>query len=156
MRTIIIATVIAITVGIIYQKVTDENIGIKEIAGYVTGTASQVINETSKAINDKDVSGIREEVSSITENIAGILQDKKEEFIKEALPEMANIDVQKILQNVPCDKALSIYENYVSGKNAQNKNEENVYAVLDIMREKGENDNSLKNNITKLFCDNKN
>ena len=45
MRTILIAAVIAVLAGIIYQKVIEENISMKELAGYVFGTASKMIDE---------------------------------------------------------------------------------------------------------------
>ena len=47
MRTVIVAAVIAILAGIIYQKVVEENVSVKEIASYVTDTASKMADEAS-------------------------------------------------------------------------------------------------------------
>ena len=91
MRTILIAAVIAILAGIIYQKVVEENVSVKELAGYVAGTASEMINEASKAVNEKDLKGIEETINSVKENAGNILQEKRDNFIKEQLPEMINI-----------------------------------------------------------------
>ena len=58
MRTVIVAAVIAILAGIIYQKVVEENVSIKEVAGYVTDTASKMADEASKAVKQGDLKGV--------------------------------------------------------------------------------------------------
>ena len=45
MRTILIAAVIAILAGILYQIVVEEIVSVKELAGYVAVSASEMINE---------------------------------------------------------------------------------------------------------------
>ena len=112
MRTILIAAVIAILAGIIYQKVVEENVSVKELAGYVAGTASEMINEASKAVNDKDLKGVEETINSVTESAGTILKETRDNFIKEKLPEMINIDMQEVWQTVTCEKALAIYNDY--------------------------------------------
>ncbi len=156
MRTILIAAVIAILAGIIYQKVVEENVSVKELAGYVAGTASEMINEASKAANDKDLKGVEETINSVTESAGTILKETRDNFIKEKLPEMINIDMQEVWQNVTCEKALAIYNDYISGGSAAQDNEENVYTMLSLMRQKGEDDKALKEAVISLFCDNKN
>lgn len=54
MRTIIVAAVIAILAGIIYQKIVEENTSIKDIALYVSGTTSKVIDEAVKNDDNKN------------------------------------------------------------------------------------------------------
>lgn len=156
MRTILIAAVIAVSAGIIYQKVVEENVSVKELAGYVSGTASEMINEASKAASEKDLKGVEETINSVTESAGTILQETRDNFIKEKLPEMINIDMQEVWQSVTCDKALSIYNNYIYGKSAANNSDENIYKVLSLMRQKGEDDKALKEAVISLFCDNKN
>lgn len=156
MRTILIAAVIAILAGIIYQKVVEENVSVKELAGYVSSTASEMINEASKAVNDKDLKGVEETINSVTESAGTILKETRDNFIKEKLPEMINIDMQAVWQNVTCEKALAIYNDYISGDSAAQDNEENVYTMLSLMRQKGEDDKALKEAVISLFCDNKN
>ena len=156
MRTILIAAVIAILAGIIYQKVVEENVSVKELAGYVAGTASEMINEASKAANDKDLKGVEETISSVTESAGTLLKETRDNFIKEKLPEMINIDMQEVWQNVTCDKALAMYNDYISGGSSANNNEENIYTMLSLMRQKGEDDKALKEAVISLFCDNKN
>ncbi len=156
MRTILIAAVIAILAGIIYQKVVEENISVKELAGYVAGSASEMIDEASKAASGKDLKGVEETINSVTESAGTILKETRDNFIKEKLPEMMNIDMQEVWQNVTCDKALSMYNNYISGGSTANNSEENVYTMLSLMRQKGEDDKALKETVISLFCDNKN
>lgn len=156
MRTIIVAAVIAVLAGIIYQKVVEENVSVKELTGYVSGTASEMINEASKAVNEQDLKGVEETINSVKENADSLLQTARDSFIKEKLPEMMNIDMQEVWQNITCDKALAIYNDYISGGSAANNNEENVYTMLSLMRQKGQDDKALKEAIISLFCDNKN
>lgn len=156
MRTILIAAVIAVSAGIIYQKVIEENISIKELAGYVAGTASEMIDEASKAASEKDLKGVEETTNSVTESAGSLLKETRDNFIKEKLPEMINIDMQEVWQSVTCDKALSIYNNYIYGKSAANNSDENIYKVLSFMRQKGQDDKALKEAVISLFCDNKN
>ncbi len=156
MRTILIAAVIAILAGVIYQKVVEENISVKELAGYVAGSASEMIDEASKAASGKDLKGVEETINSVTESAGTILKETRDNFIKEKLPEMMNIDMQEVWQNVTCDKALSMYNNYISGGSTANNSEENVYTMLSLMRQKGEDDKALKETVISLFCDNKN
>lgn len=156
MRTILIAAVIAVSAGIIYQKVVEENVSVKELAGYVSGTASEMINEASKAVNDKDLKGVEETINSVKENADSLLQTARDNFIKEKLPEMINIDMQAVWQNVTCEKALAIYNDYISGGSAAKDSEENVYTMLSLMRQKGQDDKALKEAVISLFCDNKN
>ena len=84
------------------------------------------------------------------------MQETRDNFIKEKLPEMMNIDMQEVWQNVTCDKALSMYNNYISGGSTANNSEENIYAMLSFMRQKGEDDKALKEAVISLFCDNTN
>lgn len=156
MRTILIAAVIAILAGIIYQKVVEENVSVKELAGYAAGMAVDMANEASKAVNEQDLKGVEETINTVTENAGTILQETRDNFIKEKLPEMINIDMQEVWQNVTCDKALSMYNDYISGGSAANNNEENVYTMFSLMRQKGEDDKALKEAVISLFCDNKN
>ncbi len=156
MRTILIAAVIAILAGVIYQKVVEENISVKELAGYVAGSASEMIDEASKAASGKDLKGVEETINSVTESAGTILKETRDNFIKEKLPEMMNIDMQEVWQNVTCDKALSMYNNYISGGSTANNSEENVYTMFRLMRQKGEDDKALKETVISLFCDNKN
>lgn len=127
MRTILIAAVIAILAGVIYQKVVEENISVKELAGYVAGSASEMIDEASKAASGKDLKGVEETINSVTESAGTILKETRDNFIKEKLPEMMNIDMQEVWQNVTCDKALSMYNNYISGGSTANNSEEKAY-----------------------------
>ena len=69
---------------------------------------------------------------------------------------MINIDMQEVWQNVTCDKALAMYNDYISGGSAVKDSEENVYTMLSLMRQKGEDDKALKEAVISLFCDNKN
>ena len=156
MRTILIAAVIAILAGIIYQKVVEENVSVKELAGYVAGTASEMIDEASKAVNEQDLKGVEETINAVTESAGSILQETRDNFIKEKLPEMINIDMQEVWQNVTCDKALAMYNDYISGGSAVKDSEENVYTMLSLMRQKGQDDKVLKEAVISLFCDNKN
>ena len=156
MRTILIAAVIAVSAGIIYQKVIEENISMKELAGYVSGTASKMIDEASKTASGKDLTGVEKSINVITESAGAVLQETRDNFIKEKLPEMLNIDMQEVWQNVTCDKALSMYNNYISGGSTANNSEENIYAMLSFMRQKGEDDKALKEAVISLFCDNTN
>lgn len=144
MRTIIVAAVIAILAGIIYQKIVEENTSIKDIALYVSGTTSKVIDEAVKNDDNKNSKDIEQNLNTISENTSAIIQDIKEKFIKEQMPE--------IWQNITCDKALSIYEDYSNGKLTINKNEENIYNMLNIMRQNGASDKYIKDNIIALFC----
>ena len=73
-------------------------------------------------------------------------------FIKEKLPEIANIDMTEVWKNVTCEKALSIYDNYISGDMAANDSEENVYTVLSILRQQGKSESEIKDAIKTLFC----
>lgn len=152
MRTILTAVVIAVLAGIIYQKVVEENISVKELAG----TVSEMIDEASKAASEKDFKGMEETINSVTESAGTILQVTKDNFIKEKLPEMINTDMQEVWQSVTCDKALSIYNNYIYGKSAANNSDENIYKVLSFMRQKGQDDKALKEAVVSFFCDNKN
>lgn len=154
MRTILIAAVIAILAGIIYQKVVEENVSVKELAGYVAGTASEMINEASKAASEKDLKGIEETINSLTESAGEVLQEKRDNFIKEKLPEIANIDMTEVWKNITCEKALSIYENYISGDMAAQDSEENIYTVLSIMRQQGKSESEIKDAVKLLFCSN--
>ena len=156
MRTILIAAVIAVSAGIIYQKVVEENISIKELSGYVSGTASEMIDEASKAASGKDLKGMEETINSVTESAGAVLHETRDTFIKEKLPEMINIDMQEVWQNITCDKALSMYNNYISGGGTANNSEEDVYTMFSLMRQKGEDDKALKEAVINLFCDNKN
>ena len=152
MRTILTAAVIAVLAGIIYQKVVEENISVKELAG----TVSEIIDEASKAASEKDFKGMEETINSVTESAGTILQVTRDNFIKEKLPEMINTDMQEVWQSVICDKALSIYNNYIYGKSAADNSDENIYKVLSFMRQKGQDDKALKEAVVSLFCDNKN
>lgn len=152
MRTILTAAVIAVLAGIIYQKVVEENISVKELAG----TVSEIIDEASKAASEKDFKGMEETINSVTESAGTILQVTRDNFIKEKLPEMINTDMQEVWQSVTCDKALSIYNNYIYGKSAADNSDENIYKVLSFMRQKGQDDKALKEAVVSLFCDNKN
>ena len=154
MRTILAAAVIAVLAGIIYQKVVEENVSVKELAGYVAGTASEMIDEASKAASEKDLKGIEETINSLTESAGEVLQEKRDNFIKEKLPEIANIDMTEVWKNVTCEKALSIYENYISGDMAASDSEENVYTVLSVMRQQGKSESEIKDAIKTLFCNN--
>ena len=152
MRTILTAAVIAVLAGIIYQKVVEENISVKELAG----TVSEIIDEASKAASEKDFKGMEETINSVTESAGTILQVTRDNFIKEKLPEMINTDMQEVWQSVTCDKALSICNNYIYGKSAADNSDENIYKVLSFMRQKGQDDKALKEAVVSLFCDNKN
>ncbi len=154
MRTILIAAVIAVLAGIIYQKVIEENISMKELAGYVFGTASKMIDEASKAASGKDLNGVEKSINEITASAGAVLQETRD--IKEKLPEMINIDMQEVLQNVTCDKALLMYNDYISGSSSAKDGEENIYTMLSLMRQKGQDDKELKKSIISLFCDDKN
>ncbi len=156
MRTILIAAVIAVLSGIIYQKVVEENISMKELAGYVFGTASKMIDEASKAASGKDLNGVEKSINEITASAGAVLQETRDNFIKEKLPEMINIDMQEVLQNVTCDKALLMYNDYISGSSSAKDGEENIYTMLSLMRQKGQDDKELKKSIISLFCDDKN
>lgn len=152
MRTILTAAVIAVLAGIIYQKVVEENISVKELVG----TVSEMIDEASKAASEKDFKGMEEIINSVTESAGTILHVTRDNFIKEKLPEMINTDMQEVWQSVTCDKALSIYNNYIYGKSAADNSDENIYKVLSFMRQKGQDDKALKEAVVSLFCDNKN
>lgn len=154
MRTILAAAVIAVLAGIIYQKVVEENVSVKELAGYVAGTASEMIDEASKAASEKDLKGIEETINSLTESAGEVLQEKRDNFIKEKLPEIANIDMTEVWKNITCEKALSIYENYISGDMAAQDSEENIYTVLSIMRQQGKSESEIKDAVKLLFCSN--
>lgn len=154
MRTILAAAVIAVLAGIIYQKVVEENVSVKELAGYVVGTASEMIDEASKAASEKDLKGIEETINSLTESAGEVLQEKRDNFIKEKLPEIANIDMTEVWKNITCEKALSIYENYISGDMAAQDSEENIYTVLSIMRQQGKSESEIKDAVKLLFCSN--
>lgn len=155
MRTILIAAVIAVSAGIIYQKVIEENISMKELAGYVSGTASKMIDEASKAASGKDLTGVEKSINVITERTGAVLQETRDNFIKEKLPEMMNIDMQEVWQSITCDKALSMYNDYISGRSAASNSDENIYTMLSLMRKKGQDDKALKETVINLFCDNK-
>ena len=75
-------------------------------------------------------------------------------FIKEKLPEIANIDMTEVWKNITCDKALSIYESYISGDMAGSNNEEDIYTVLSVMKQQGKSDSDIKAAIETLFCSN--
>lgn len=156
MRTILTAAVIAVLAGIIYQKVVEENVSVQELAGYVAGTASEMIDEASKAASGKDLKGMEKSINAITESTGAALQETRDTFIKEKLPEMINIDMQELWQSITCDKALSIYNNYISGRSAASNSDENVYTMLRLMRQKGKDDKALKETVINLCCDNKN
>ncbi|MDE7315031.1 MAG: hypothetical protein K2N11_04935 [Mucispirillum sp.] len=156
MRTILTAAVIAVLAGIIYQKVVEENISMKELAGYVSGTASEMIDEASKAASGKDLKGMEETINSVTESAGAVLHETRDTFIKEKLPEMINIDMQEVWQSITCDKALSMYNDYISSRSAASNSDENIYTMLSLMRKKGQDDKALKETVINLFCDNKN
>ena len=75
---------------------------------------------------------------------------------------LKNIDLspkneyQEVLQNVTCDKALLMYNDYISGSSSAKDGEENIYTMLSLMRQKGQDDKELKKSIISLFCDDKN
>lgn len=152
MRTVIVAAVIAILAGIVYQKVVEENVSVKEIASYVTDTASKIADEASKAVEQGEFKGVTESIDKVKESASSILQETRENFIKEKLPEIANIDMTEVWKNVTCEKALSIYDNYISGDMAGNNSEENVYTVLSILRQQGKSESEIKDAIKTLFC----
>ncbi|MDY5051554.1 MAG: hypothetical protein SPF17_09035, partial [Candidatus Mucispirillum faecigallinarum] len=120
----------------------------------VAGTASEMIDEASKAASEKDLKGIEETINSLTESAGEVLQEKRDNFIKEKLPEIANIDMTEVWKNITCEKALSIYENYISGDMAGSNSEENVYTVLSVMRQHGKSESEIKDAIKTLFCNN--
>lgn len=152
MRTVIVAAVIAILAGIVYQKVVEENVSVKEIATYVTDTASKMADEASKAVEQGDLKGVSENIDKVKESASSILQETRDNFIKEKLPEIANIDMTEVWKNVTCEKALSIYDNYISGDMAANDSEENVYTVLSVLRQQGKSESEIKDAIKTLFC----
>lgn len=152
MRTIIIAAVIAVLAGIVYQKVVEENVSVKEIASYVTDTASKMADEASKAVEQGEFKGVTESIDKVKESASSILHETRDNFIKEKLPEIANIDMTEVWKNVTCEKALSIYDNYISGDMAANDSEENVYTVLSILRQQGKSESEIKDAIKTLFC----
>ena len=152
MRTIVVAAVIAILAGIIYQKVVEENVSVKDLAGYVTDTASKMADEASKAVEQGDLKGVSENIDKVKESASSLMQETRDNFIKEKLPEIANIDMTEVWKNVTCEKALSIYENYISGDMAASDSEENVYTVLSVMRQQGKSESELTDAIKTLFC----
>lgn len=154
MRTVIVAAVIAILAGIIYQKVVEENVSVKDLAGYVTDTASKMADEASKAVEQGDLKGVSENIDKIKESASSLMQETRDNFIKEKLPEIANIDMTEVWKNVTCEKALSIYENYISGDMAASDSEENVYTVLSVMRQQGKSESEIKDATKTLFCNN--
>ena len=154
MRTVIVAAVIAILAGIIYQKVVEENVSIKEVAGYVTDTASKMADEASKAVKQGALKGVSENIDKVKESASSLMQETRDNFIKEKLPEIANIDMTEVWKNITCEKALSIYENYISGDMAGSNSEENVYTVLSVMRQHGKSESEIKDAIKTLFCNN--
>ena len=85
MRTVIVAAVIAILAGIIYQKVVEENVSIKEVAGYVTDTASKMADEASKAVEQGDLKGVSENIDKVKESASSLMQETRDNFIKEKL-----------------------------------------------------------------------
>ena len=56
---------------------------MKELAGYVFGTASKMIDEASKAASGKDLNGVEKSINEITASAGAILQETRDNFIKE-------------------------------------------------------------------------
>ncbi len=49
-----------------------------------------------------------------------------------------------------------MYNDYISGSSSAKDGEENIYTMLNLMRQKGQDDKELKKSIISLFCDDKN
>ena len=122
------------------------------MAGYVKNTASKMADEASKAVEQGDLKGVSENIDKVKESASSMLQETRDNFIKEKLPEIANIDMTEVWKNITCEKALSIYDNYISGDMAGNDSEENVYTVLSILRQQGKSESEIKDAIKTLFC----
>lgn len=132
MRTFIIALVIALLAGIIYQKVVNEGVEVKEVANYAKDMVSDMTNQVKDSLGDESarketvnnaVNNVEEFSSAVSEKVMEEASKKAQQVAENILSESLNKDskitcdiaknaVQKIRNN---EELTSKEERYIDG-----------------------------------------
>lgn len=114
MRTFIVALVLALLAGLIYQKVVNEGVEVGEVANYakdivtdMTGQVKDTLNddEARKEAVDKAVNNVEELTSTVSEKVKEETAKKAQEVAENILSESVKKD-----SKITCDVAKSAIE----------------------------------------------
>lgn len=123
MKTIIIAFTIAIIAGLVYQKVVVEDASFEQ-------TITSFKNAVSQKENNMDI-----DKNTINEKILNLA-----------------LETNSMVNNITCDNAVSIYENYIAKNKAKDSSEEYIYKMLDKISQYKNSETLMKETITTVFC----
>ncbi len=138
MRTIIIAAVIAILAGIIYQKVVKENMEVKEIVDQTKDIVSGAANKVNEVIGDE--SSRKEAVDNALNNVeefSNTVSEKvKEEALKKGKYVAESIIAENINtdQNITCDIAKATVQKIAGDEMLTTKEEKYIDGLYKTMR----------------------
>lgn len=137
MRTILIAAVIAILAGIIYQKVVNENMDIKEVADYAKNIIGDMTKQVADALeNDQAGKEAVENAIGHVEEFAGSITGKiTEETSKKAQEVAENILAENIAtdKNITCDIAKNTLLKIQNDEALSTKEEKHIDGLYKTM-----------------------
>lgn len=105
MRTFLIAIVIAILAGIIYQKVVNENMEIKEVTDYAKDMVNDMTGQVKDAIED-DVSR-KEAIDNALNNVEDFTNEVSEKVREETAKKAQEVAESILAESVATDSKIT-------------------------------------------------
>lgn len=137
MRTILIAVVIALLAGIIYQKVVNENVEVKEVVDYAKNVAGDMTEQVTGIIKDDEsrkeaVDKALNNAEEVTEKMA---EKVKEETSKKAMEVAENILSESVIKDskITCDIASSTVDKIANNEELTTKEEKYIDGLYKTM-----------------------
>lgn len=152
MRTVLIAAVIAILAGIIYQKVVNENMDIKEAADYAKNIIGDMTKQVGDALkNDQAGKEAVENAIGHVEEFAGSITGKiTEETSKKAQEVAENIAADK---NITCDIAKNTLLKIQNDEALSTKEEKHIDGLYKTMLNVSDiSKDTAFNTIKLIYC----
>lgn len=153
MRFIIIALIISVGAGFVYEKYKSGNVNLDNITGKVKEAGSSIINEAEKAIGDIKENGI--DTGKILENNQTVIESAKN-IANESMTQILNsvnlkeVDLPKL--EITCEDAKKFAETIKNKEGLSGTSADEFFSMYNILKNNGANDALIDQFIESRFC----
>lgn len=157
MRTVIIAAVIAILAGILYQKVVKENMEVKEIVDQTKEIVGGAANKVNEAIGDESTrkEAVDNALNNMEEFSNTVSEKVKEEALKKGKYVAESIIAENVNanQNITCDMAKSSVAKIAGDEALTTKEEKFIDGLYKTMLNTSDiSKEAALSTITLIYC----
>lgn len=157
MRTVIIAAVIAILAGILYQKIVKENMEVKEIVDQTKEIVGGAANKVNEAIGDESTrkEAVDNALNNVEEFSNTVSEKVKEEALKKGKYVAESIIAENInnKQNITCDTAKSTVAKIAADESLTTKEEKFIDGLYKTMLNTSDiSKEAALSTITLIYC----